>query len=170
MITNNNNTPKNNTTQSQDQSTTMLQQFRIITKELKNFTNKVSSNITKIIQAYNTAQENTGKLIENAIPKALTKAQSTTTPSISTDTTNFGTYYANPNHIMSQQPQINTHQIQRPYKEHTPTQTYIKQQHPKQTPFNLNQSVIKLCRCQNELTHSIQHLHPKTTDALNNNT
>ena len=45
---------------------------------------------------------------------------------------------------------------------------YINQQHPNQTPFNLNQSVMKRFRHQNELTHSTQCLHQQTTDALNN--
>ena len=35
-------------------------------------------------------------------------------------------------------------------------------------PFNSNQSVIELVRCQIELKHSTQHLHQQTTDALNN--
>ena len=48
-------------TQSHDQSTVILLQFSMITKEIKNFTNKVSSDITKITQAYHAAQENTGK-------------------------------------------------------------------------------------------------------------
>ena len=55
----------------------------------KNFKNKVSSNITKITQAYNTLQEKTGKLTENAISQTLTKAQSITTPATQIDTRNF---------------------------------------------------------------------------------
>ena len=62
-------------TQSSTQSTIILQQFSMTTQELKNVTNKVSGDITKITQAYNTAQENTHKLIDNAISWALTKAQ-----------------------------------------------------------------------------------------------
>ena len=45
---------------SHNQSTVILQQFSMITEELKNFTYKVSGDITKITQAYNTAQQNTG--------------------------------------------------------------------------------------------------------------
>ena len=69
IITNSNicNTPTANITQPRDQSTIIWKQFSMITEELKDFTNKVSGDITKIIQAYNTAQENTDKLIENAI-------------------------------------------------------------------------------------------------------
>ena len=98
IITNNNvgNLPKNNMTWSHNQITIIPQQFSMITKELKNFTNKASGDITMITQAYNIAQENTGKLIENVISQALTKAQSTTTLSTSIDTRNFGTNYANP--------------------------------------------------------------------------
>ena len=57
----------------------------MITEELRKVANKVSGDITKITQAYNTAQENTGKLIENAISQALTKAQYTTSSSTSVD-------------------------------------------------------------------------------------
>ena len=41
------------------------------------------------------------KFIENAVFQALTKIQSTTTPSTSTDTRNFGTNYANTPYEMS---------------------------------------------------------------------
>ena len=64
IITNNSigSTPKTNITQP------------CIMKELQNFTNKVLGDITKITQTYNTAQENTDKLTENAVSQALTKA------------------------------------------------------------------------------------------------
>ena len=75
------NSPKNNTTYPHDQSIVFLQQFSIITQEFKNFRNKVSSDITKITQEYTTAQENTGKLIENAVSQALNKSQDSTPPS-----------------------------------------------------------------------------------------
>ena len=54
-------------TQLHDHSTIILQQFSMISEVLKKFTNEVSGDITKITQAYNTEQENTGKLIENGI-------------------------------------------------------------------------------------------------------
>ena len=121
------------------------------------------------------------KSAKNSVSQALTKAQSTTTSSTSIDTRNFGTNYANPsyetswtsawptsNHTMPLQPEINTHQIHRPYKSYTPPQTYKNQQHLNQTLFNFNQSVFKCFRCQTELTHSTQCLHQQTTDALNN--
>ena len=69
---------------------------------------------------------------------------------------------------MSQQPEINTHQIYRPYEDHIPTQTHINQQHSNQTSFDFNQSAVKNFRCQTELTQGTQHLHHQTTDALNN--
>ena len=64
-------------TQSHNQSIIILQQFSMITEESKTFTNQVSGDIMKILQAYNTAQENTGTLIENAISQALTEVQNT---------------------------------------------------------------------------------------------
>ena len=42
----------------------------------------VYDDITKITQACTTAQENTGKLIENTIPQALTKPQGVTLPTL----------------------------------------------------------------------------------------
>ena len=69
---------------------------------------------------------------------------------------------------MSQQPDIDTHQNHTPYKVHTPPQTYTSQQHTSQTTTNINESVIKLFRCQTELTHSTQLLYQQTTDVLNN--
>ena len=52
----------------------------MITKELKNFMHKVFGDITKNMQAYHTAEEITGKLTENSISQALTKAENTTIP------------------------------------------------------------------------------------------
>ena len=69
---------------------------------------------------------------------------------------------------MSQQPEIDTHQTQRPYKAHTPQQTYTNQQHPSQTPFDFNQSVVELFRHQIELIHNTLQVHQQTTDALHN--
>ena len=61
----------------------------MITQELKKNTNKVSSAITKITQAYTAAQENMAKLIENAISQALTKEQDITTSSATIDSRNL---------------------------------------------------------------------------------
>ena len=65
------NTPATNITQPHNQSTVILQQFSMITEELKSFTNKVFGDITKITQPHNAAQENKGKHIENTISQAL---------------------------------------------------------------------------------------------------
>ena len=80
---------------------------------------KVSSNITKITQAYTTAQENIGKLIENVISKALTKLQDSTLPNLALDSrgkqTSNSSYKANwtsswptTSYIMQQQPNNDT--------------------------------------------------------------
>ena len=69
------NQPQNNNVHPHDKSTVMLQQFSMIAQQLRNLTVKVSCDITKITQACTAAQENTGKLIENAISQALTKPQ-----------------------------------------------------------------------------------------------
>ena len=152
----------------------------MITEELKNFTHKVSGDVTKITQAHNTEQENTGKLIENAILQALTKAQSTTLHPLAQILeilelimhtpyeTSWTSAWPTSNHTVAQKPEINMHQIHRHCEEHTPPQTYINQQHPSQIPVNLNQSAIELFRHQNELTHSTQCLQQQTTDVLNN--
>ena len=55
-----NGSPQNNTVHPYNQSTAILQQFSMIIQELRNFMAKVSSDITKITQAFTAAQENTG--------------------------------------------------------------------------------------------------------------
>ena len=92
----------------------------------------MSSDITKITQAYDTEQK-TREHIENAMAEALTKAQNTATSSMSVDPRNFGVNYANSscetkwtsvwppsNLAMSKQPEINTHQSHRPYEAYAP--------------------------------------------------
>ena len=71
-----------------------------------NFTNKVSSDITKITHAYNASQENTEKIIENAISQALTKAQSIITTANLMDTRNVG-------HQLGQHTNITCHNSQK---------------------------------------------------------
>ena len=61
----------------------------MITQELTNFTNKVSSDITKITQAPTASQENMAKLKENTISQALTKAQDVTSPTTTIDSRNL---------------------------------------------------------------------------------
>ena len=72
---NTNNLLQNQNVHPHNQSTVILQQFSMIRQELRNFTDKVSSDINKITQAYTATQENTGKLIKNTITQALTKPQ-----------------------------------------------------------------------------------------------
>ena len=67
-------TSKQHGTVTQSVHHVILQQFSMITQEYRNFTNKVSGHNIKITQAYNTAQENTGKLIENAISQITNKS------------------------------------------------------------------------------------------------
>ena len=92
-----------------------------------------SGDITNITQACTAAQENTGKLIENAISKALTKSQDVTTPDPTEESRIFGTNctsnssyesswtlsWPTTNFGMSQQSNNDTYHSQRPYE--TPT-------------------------------------------------
>ena len=55
---------------------------------------------------------------------------------------------------------------QRPYETSSCPDVYVNQQPLNLTPFDFNQSVVELVRCQTELAHSIQLLHQQTTDAL----
>ena len=109
--------------QSHNQSTVILQQFSMITQELKSFTNKVPVILQKSHRHYNRAQENTGNLMENAISQPLTKAQNTTTSPTSGNPGHFEVNYANSscetnwasawptsNLAMSQQQEINDSQ------------------------------------------------------------
>ena len=103
------------------------------TQELKKFTNKVSSDITKITQAYTTTQENMGKLIENMILQALTKAWDVTIPSAtvhsrnlddnhatnSSNETKWTPFWSTANLTMPQQHENGTHQTERLYEAHT---------------------------------------------------
>ena len=86
-----NSSPQNNNAHPYDQSTVILQQFTSITWELRNFMNRVSGDITKITQVCTAAQENTGKLIENAISQALDKPQDVTPPNPTMESRAFGT-------------------------------------------------------------------------------
>ena len=63
---NTNSSPQNQSVHPHNQSTVIVQQFSMTTQELRHFMAKVSGDITKITQACTTAQENTGKVIENA--------------------------------------------------------------------------------------------------------
>ena len=71
-ITNCNSTPYS-TPPTDNQSNIILQQFSRLTEELKTFAIPVPSNKSDMTLAYKTAQEKTGKIIENAISQELTK-------------------------------------------------------------------------------------------------
>ena len=121
----------------------------------------VSGDITKITQACTAAQENTSKLIENAISQALTKPQDITSPNPTIDSrsnlmstssyeTNW-TYYG-----MPQQSNNDTYHLQISYQTPTSFHAYVNQQPPNQTSFELDPSLVELFRRQTELTHSTQ--------------
>ena len=85
------------------QSNIILQQFSRLTEELNTVTTLVSSNISEMTLAHNTAQENTGKMIENAISQALTKTHDTTVSPVTTSYTNHQnvTYISSPYNVHS---------------------------------------------------------------------
>ena len=141
---------------------------------LRDFMDKVSNDITKS-QTYTAAQENTGKLIENMISQALIKPQDVTPPNPTIDLRTFRT-----NHIsnssfetnwtfgMPQQSNNDVYHSQRPYETPTFPHVFVNQQPSNQTPFDFNQSVVELFRCQTKLTLNTQWVHQQTIDALNN--
>ena len=102
-------------------------------------------------QAHNTAQEHTGKLIENAISKALSKTQDTTAspPNTLHASTRNATYAstAYDSHqtsswppaqpAISQTPWINTHPTYKHQESQTNTQTDNIEQQVHQTPLTL---------------------------------
>ena len=69
---------------------------------------------------------------------------------------------------MPHQSNNDTYPSQRPYETPSSTHAYVNQQPSNQTPFDFNQLVVELFRCQTELTHSTQQLHKQTIDALEN--
>ena len=173
------NSPQNNATYPHDQSTVFLQQFSMIMQELRNFTGKVSSDITKITQAYTPAKKNTGKLIENMIWQALTKSQDSTPPypgldsrcnqkSNSSYEVNWKSSWPTTNYAMQQQPSNDTYHLQRPCETSTSPQAYVNQHSPNQNTFDFNKSVFELFWWETELTHSTHQLYQQTADAWNN--
>ena len=141
----------------------------MITQELRNFTDKESGDITKIMQACTVAQENTGKLIENAISQTLTKSQGVTPPNPTTDSRAFGTNHASNSSYetnwtlslqtnifgITQQSNNNAYHSQRPYETPTSPHAYVNQQPPNPIPFDINQSVVKLFKHQTELIYTV---------------
>ena len=141
-----------------DQSTVIVQQFSMITEELRNFMNKMSGDINKITQACSAAQENTGKLIENAISQPLTKLKGITTPNPGRDSRNFranceSNSFYKINWTMSWEtknfgiPQYHNNEAyhsQRSYETPVSPHAYVGQQPPNSTPFDFNQSIVEL--------------------------
>ena len=142
----------------------------MITQELKNFKEKVSGDITKIMQACMGAQETTGQLIENAISQALPKLQDVMSPNPATDSRTFRTNCASNSSNetkwtsslqtnsfgIPQHPNNEAYHAQKPYETSVTPHAYVNQQPPNLIPFDFNQSVFKLFRCQTELTPSTQ--------------
>ena len=118
--------------------------------------------------------------IKNAISQALTKPQEVTPPNPTIDSRTFGTNHTpncscEINRISSwstndygMPPQSNNYHSQTPYETPTSSNAYIIQQLLNQIPFDYNQPLVKLLRCQSKLTHSTQWLHQKNYDALEN--
>ena len=180
-ITNECNTSSNNILSPDNQSTIILQQFSIMAEELKSFTKQVLSDIMKKTQAHNCVQEHTGKLIENAMSQALTKAQDTVVPSPTTVNTSIqDVNYASPSyesnwtsnwptshalchktHKLTDIKHIDTKRHQQIHNLIWLNNNFIK--HP-----DFNQSVVEFLRHQMELAKCTQCLHQQTTDALHN--
>ena len=103
---------------------------------------KVSGDITKIMQACTIAEENTGKLIENAISQALTKPQDVMppNPTIIVDHSEqtmhqllknkLDLILANNNFGLPQQSNNDVYHSQRPFETSTSPHAYVNQQPP----------------------------------------
>ena len=144
---NTNNSPQNHNVHPHNQSTVIIQQFSMITQVLRNFTDKVSGNINKIIQACPAAQENTGKLKE----KVLTTPQDIPPPNPATGSSTFEAYCASNssyetngttslqtnNFGITQYPNNEAHHSQRPYEIPVSPHTYVGQQ-----PANLTHLIL----------------------------
>ena len=149
---------------------------------MRNFMDKVSSDVTKITQPCTAAQENTGKSIENVVLQVLTKPQHVTLHNPTTDSRTFGTICTSNSSCetnltsswpttyfgMPQQSNNYVYHSQRPYVTPASPHAYVNQQPPNQTTFQFNQLVVELFRCQTKLTCSTQWLHQQITDALEN--
>ena len=134
----------------------------------------MSSDITKITQAYTTAQVNNGKLIQNGISQALTKPHDSASPNPTLDSrsswTSNSSYKANwtlswapTNDNMQQQSNNDMYHLQRPCEIHIST-CLCNPAVPKPNLFWL-QSIHSW---ETELTHSTQQLHQQTKHTLNN--
>ena len=101
------------------------------------------------MQACTTAQENTGKLIENAFSQALTKPQDVTSPNPAIDFGTFGTNHASfssyktnwtlswqtNNFGIPQDPNNEAYHSQRPYETPVSPHAYVGQQQHNLIPF-----------------------------------
>ena len=159
-----------------------LTAFSMITQGLRNFSYKVSGDITKLTRACTAAQGNTSKLIENAILQALTKPKDVTPPNPTIDSRPFSktcisNFYNETNCTSSSQtnnfsiPQQSLVRcvIHRDLMKHLHTcHAYVNQQPPNSNSFHINQFVVELFRCQTKVTYSNQWLHQQTTDPLEN--
>ena len=116
----------------------------------------------------------------NAIPQDLTKPKDVTSPHPTMDSRLFGTncvsnssYESNETLAwltndfgMPQQFNNDVYHSQKHYGTPTSPHTDVNQQPPSQNPFDFNQSVVELFRCQTKLIHSSQWPHQKTTDVF----
>ena len=131
--------------------------------------NKVSGDINKNTQVCTATQENTGKLIENAVSQAPTKPQDIISPnpsrtsganqeSNSSYAANWTTSWQTNNSGIQQHPNYKAYHLHRPYETPVSPHVYIGQQPPNLSLFDFNQSLVKLIQCQTELTHRTQDL------------
>ena len=133
-----------------DQSTVILQQFSMITQELRNVTDRVSGDINKITQACTAAQENTGKLVENATSQVLTKPQDImpSNPAIDSRTLeancasnssyeDWTTSWQTNNFGIPQHPSNEAYHSERPYETHVSPHAYVGQHPPNPTSLIL---------------------------------
>ena len=112
----------------------------------------------------------------------LTKSQDFIPPNPTIDSRTFGTnhtsnssyetkwtsFWQTNNFGIPQQSNNEVYHSQRCYERPTSPYAYVNQQPATQTPFDFNQLIVKLFIHQTKLTHSIQWLNQKTTDALEN--
>ena len=160
------------------------QQFSIITQELYNFTNKVSSDLDKISQACTVAQKNTSRLVQDAILQDLAKPQDSTpiraNPPREPRNLNLNQVPNSLNNVnITTSLQMDDFDVaphldrdachsQVPQKTATFPHKHVNQQRPNPAPIDFNQSIVELFQCQIELTPSTQCLHQQTTYALQN--
>ena len=146
---NTNSSLKNQNVHPHNQSTVVLQQFSMITQELRNVMDKVFGDINKITQACTSAQENTDKLTENAILQAQLKHK-ILFPLIQPETlehlkqtinqillmTQTGLHPGKQTICIPQHPNNLACHLQRPYEVPVSPHAYVGQQPPNLTPFD----------------------------------